>query len=159
MSDLDQMEADVLRRLEMLSEGGTLDLERPSLHRVHPGSTVPPGVREHIEAHLCPDVSLWAYHQHRLNQRRESAVYVRLTAIAEAERDLETSLKRPPSYIEPDSNQNAEDRDEAILRWEGKPAEVAAVFEHCSFSHVRKLRRMHKRKPNDGMPILETVAA
>lgn len=160
MDNLREMEADVLRRLEMLSEGGTLDLERPSLHRVHPGSSSPPGTSEDGGQEGCmrPEVSLWAYHQQRLEERRESSTSVRLTAIAEAEKDLETSKRRPPAYIEPDSEQNSDDRDEAILRWEGKSAEWVAVMENCSFSHVRKLRRLAKRRQSDGTP-LEAIAA
>lgn len=152
IDSLEQMEIDVLRRLEMLSEGGTLDTDRPSLHRVHPGSSAPPGVSEDdgLPAHLRPEVSLWAYHSQRLEERRASSASVRLTAIAEAEKDLETSKRRQPAYIDADSAQNSEDRDEAILRWEGKSAEWVAVMENCSFPHVRKLRRLDKRKQSCG---------
>lgn len=148
---LDDLEVEILRKLELLSEGSTLNLDPNRVHQSRAGSTVPPGVdEEHGESHLRPEMSLWLYHREKLSERRESTTSVRLTAIAEAEKDLETARKRPPAYIEPDSEQNAGDRDEAILRWEGKPAEWVAVMERCSFSHVRKLRRLAKRRPSDG---------
>jgi hypothetical protein len=150
---LDQDELDVLRKLERLSEGGTLDLDRPSLHRVHPGSSVPPGVTDALEADLRPDMSLWAYHANLLRKAREKGSHARHLAIAAAELDYETAIARPPAYIEADSEQNANDRDEAILRWEGKRAEWVAVFENCSFSHVRKLRRLHKMNQSTGVPL------
>lgn len=156
--DLDVIEHQVLNKLEMLSEGGTLNLNKPSLHAVHPGSSAPPGVDEEgLEGAESLLTSLWAFHMIRLEQRRESSYSVRLAAITEAEKDYETAIRRPPTYIDPDSAQNADDRDEAILRWEGKAAEWVAVMEGCSFSHVRKLRRLAKRSPKDGRT-LELVA-
>jgi hypothetical protein len=154
MSDpLEKLETEVLRKLELLSEGGTLNLDRPSLHRVHPGSTVPPGVDENnLEGSARPEVSLLAYHAELLEKARERGFSARLAAIAAAELDLETARKRPPAYIDPDSAQNVLDRDEAILRWVGKRAEWVAVVEKCSFSHVRKLRRLHKMNPATGEP-------
>lgn len=148
---LDDLEVEILRKLEMLSEGSTLNLDPNRVHQSRAGSTVPPGVdEEHGESHLRPEMSLWLYHREKLSERRESTTSVRLTAIAEAEKDVETARKRPPAYIEPDSEQNAGDRDEAILRWEGKPAEWVAVMQGCSFSHVRKLRKMNKMNPATG---------
>lgn len=148
---LDDLEAEILRKLERISEGGVQNLDPNRVHQSRAGSNPPHGVDEDsLEGVLRPEVSLWAYHQEKLANKRESTASVRLTAIAEAERDYETAVKRPPAYIKPDSDQNADDRDEAILRWEGKPAEWVAVMEHCSFSHVRKLRRLAKRRPSDG---------
>lgn len=151
---LDDLEAQILRKLEMLSEGSTLNLNPNRVHQSRAGSSLPPGVdEENGESHLRPELSLWAYHRTRLSERAAASDSVRLTAIAEAERDYFTSVKRPPAFIEPDSTQNAEDRDEAILRWEGKRAEWVAVIENCSFSHVRKLRRIHKLHQATGEPL------
>lgn len=156
---LEILEAEILNKLEMLSEGGTCDLDRPNLHRVHPGSSVPPGVDEDEQmSHLRPEMSLWAYHATRLRERMNSPDSLRLTALAEAEKDYATARKRPPAFIDSDSDQNAADRDEAILRWSGKSAEWVAVFEQCSFSHVRKLRRLHGLNQSTGEPV-ETIAA
>jgi hypothetical protein len=139
---LDTLEAEILNKLEMLSEGGTCDLDRPNLHRVHPGSSVPPGVDEEAqESHLRPEMSLWAYHKGKLAKARTEPFGRRLTAIAEAEVDYENSVKRPLSYISPDSEQNSKDRDDAILRWTGRRPEEVAVFEQCSSSYVRKIRK------------------
>jgi hypothetical protein len=108
---------------------------------------------------LRPEVSLWSYHKQWLEERRNSSYSVRLTAIAEAEKDLETSKRRPPAFVNPDTAEHTEERDEAILRWEGKSAEWVAVFEHCSFSHVRKLRKLHGLCPKDGKSIDKEMAA
>lgn len=156
MEELQRMEADVLRRLELLSEGGTLDYDRPNLHRVHPSATPPPGYSE--SAVLSPRISLAGYHAVLLANACERGTSSRLMAIAAAERDLETARKRPPAYLDPDVDQNVADRDEAILRWTGKRAEWVAVMENCSYGHVRKLRRLHKLKPTDGVPTEEVAA-
>lgn len=156
---LDPLEAEILKKLERLSEGGTLDLERPSLHHVHPGSSVPPGVDEETqESHLSPNMSLWLYHREKLNAGRERGFVWRLTAITQAAKDYQTQLARPPTYIDPDSEKNANDRDEAILRWTGKRPEEVAVWEHCSYSYVRKVRRLHKLNQMTGEPVEELCA-
>lgn len=152
---LDDLELDVLRRLAMLAEGACSAYDRPNLHRAHPGSTPPPG--SDVQGVLSQNVSLATYHQGLMRQAREKGVSALLVAIAAAELDYQTAVRRPPAYIDADSEQNAEDRDEAILRWAGKRAEVVAVFEQCSFSHVRKLRRIHKLKPSDGLPVNEAA--
>jgi hypothetical protein len=138
---LDALEAEVLRKLEMLSEGGTSNLDPNRVHQSPAGSNPPPGITEALQSDLSPEASLWAYHSGQLKRAREKSFATRLTAIARAELDLERQLKRPPSYISPDSEQNAKDRDEAILRWTGRRPEEVAVFEGCSASYVRKIRK------------------
>lgn len=154
MEELQRMEADVLRRLELLSEGGTLDYDRPNLHRVHPSATPPPGYSE--SAVLSPRISLAGYHAVLLANACERGTSSRLMAIAAAEKDYELSLRRPPAYLDADPDVNAHDRDEAILRWVGKRPEEAAVWESCSYSYVRKVRRAHKRDQMTGEPLEET---
>ncbi len=153
---LETLEAEILRKLSMLAEGRASDYSRPNLHRAAPSSTPPPGSNQANNGHLSPLVSLMEYHQAQLIRCRERSLSVRLTAIAEAEHDYHVAKKRPPAYLDPSSEQNADDRDEAILRWEGKRAEWVAVMEGCSFSHVRKLRRLHK-KDKLGEPLEESA--
>lgn len=144
----------VLSRLAKLMNGPALNYDKAQIHRGVAGSSPPPGA-DLIAGHGgdSPDVSLYAYHRKRLEERCKSSVSVRLTAIAQAEHDYETAIKRPPHYLSGDSDENRDQRDEAILRWEGKPAEWVAVMEGCSFSHVRKLRALHKRRPSDGLQV------
>lgn len=150
---LDQLEAIVLQQLAMLQEGRTLDLDRPNLHRAHPGATPPPGTNlRAVGDDSPPDAafSLAEYHKWLLDKARDRGPVARLRAIAEATLDYETSIKRRPAYIDADPDVNSRNRDEAILRWEGKRAEEVAVFERCSFSYVRKLRRKEGLDPRTG---------
>lgn len=151
-NSISTLEKQVLIKLSLLGEGRSLTYDRPNLHRVHPAATPPPGVNETKpgESHLNQTVSLAQYHAYRLDLARGKSVGARLTALAEAERDYETTIKPPPRYIDPDPDQNSQDRDEAILRWEGKRPEWVAVFENCSESHVRKIRKKHDRDPMMG---------
>lgn len=146
-NSLESLENKVLIKLNLLGEGRSLTYDRPNLHRVHPAATPPPGVNETKpgESHMNQTVSLAEYHAHRLDLARGKSTGARLTALAEAERDYETTIKPPPRYIDPDPDQNSQDRNHAILRWEGKRAEWVAVFENCSESHVRKMRRRDNR--------------
>ena len=139
---LDVREWKVLRRLQFIAEGGTLDLDRPLLKRTHPGSSVPPGVDK---GSLSPDTSLYEYHHALLAAKRSASDSVRRAAISAAELDLNTTLNRGPAYISPDSDQNKKDRDDAILRREGERPEEVAVLESCSSSYVRKIRKANNR--------------
>jgi hypothetical protein len=141
----------------MLAEGGTSTLDPNRVHQSSSDSKPPAGV----EAVLGESVSLWVYHQGKLLAAAEKATHVRLRAIAEAERDLEFSLKRPPAYISPDSEQNSKDRDEAILRHTGRRPEEVAVWENCSCSYVRKIRKRAHRDQTWGGSLegFETEAA
>ncbi len=156
---LETLEAEILRKLAFLAEGRASDYSRPNLHRAAPSSTPPPGSNQANNGHLSPLVSLMEYHQAQFIACRQRGRSKRLTAIAEAEHDYHVAKKRPPAYLDPSSDQNAEDRDEAILRWEGKRAEWVAVMEQCSFSHVRKLRRLHKLNQATGKPVESAVAS
>lgn len=156
MGDLDRLENTILKQLAMVGEGATLDYDRPTLHRAHPGSTEPAGA---FSGDLSPQVSLALYHHQKLLGARQKGLSVRLTALAEASRDLETTKHRPPTYNSPDSEQNAQERDQAILTvWAGYRPEWPAVFENCSESYVRKLRRRCKRNPMTG-ELTEEAAA
>ncbi len=145
---LDDLERDILRKLSMLAEGRTSDYTRPNLHRSAPQSTEPPGA---FAGDLSPLVSLMEYHRRQFDRCRQKGLSVRLTALAQASRDVETAKHRQPAYNSPDSEQNAKERDEAILvRWAGYRPEWPAVFEDCSESYVRKLRRRCHREPMTG---------
>jgi hypothetical protein len=135
----------ILAKLEMVAEGTTQDLERPNLHRVHPGSTPPPGAYPGRSKTGPPDpcVSLRAYNEWLL--ARAQTVPERLKALAEAMRDYETAQHPPRTYMSADSAQNKKERDEAILSWEGYRPEWVAVYEHCSESNVRKVRKANQR--------------
>jgi hypothetical protein len=156
--DLEHLETQVLHRLEMLAEGGVTNLDPDRVHQSSTGSKLPPGTGI-AEGVLSQNVSLAAYHHELLVVAREKGLGARLAAIAAAQLDLECQLKRPPAYISPDSSENAKDRDEAILRHEGQRPEWVATFENCSFSYVRKLRKLHKLHPNTGYRIGEDEAA
>ncbi len=148
---LETLEAEILRKLAFLAEGRASDYSRPNLHRAAPSSTPPPGSNQANNGHLSPLVSLMEYHQAQFARCRERGVSVRLTAIAAANKDFETTKHRTPAYNSPDSEQNADERDQAILiRWAGYRPEWPAVFEDCSESYVRKLRRRTKRNPMTG---------
>ena len=100
-----------------------------------------------------------AYHQRRLANARLRGSSVRLRAIVEASYDLDTHKKRPPSYISPDSEQNADERDDAIMRWRGYAPEWPSVYEHCSTAYVCKLRRRRHANPMNGEPLTEALNA
>ncbi len=152
---LDALERDILRKLSMLAEGRTSDYTRPNLHRSAPQSTEPPGA---FAGDLSPLTPLVEYHRQQFDRCRGSGVSVRLTAIARAEHDYHTVKKRPPAYLSPDSEENAEERDRAILDvWEGYRPEWPAVFEDCSEAFVRKLRKRHKRDPMTGEPLFDSI--
>ncbi len=156
MDPLDLLEREILGKLSMLAEGRASQYDRPNLHRSAPGSLEPPGA---FAAPLSPARSLVEYHDRRFMACHDKGLSARLTAIAEAELDYQTAKRRPPAYLDPSSDQNIEDRDEAILRWTGRRAEWVAVMEGCSFSHVRKLRRLHKMNQTTGERIEVEVAA
>ncbi len=155
MDPLELLEREILGKLSMLAEGRASQYDRPNLHRSAPGSLEPPGA---FAGPLSPIRSLVEFHQRKLGASREKGLSARLTAIAEAELDYQTARRRPPAYLDPSSDQNIEDRDEAILRWTGRRAEWVAVMEGCSFSHVRKLRRLHKLNQTTGEALEEAVS-
>jgi hypothetical protein len=115
----------------------------------------PPGVntrrQRRKDEQPDPAVSLLEYHRFRLDRARGRGAVAHLVAITEAEKDAETSVRRPPSYLA-DAAQNAEDRDAAILRWEGRRPEAVAVWEDSTFSNVRRVRMKYKRDPMTGYP-------
>lgn len=153
---LEHLEREILRKLALLAEGRSSDYTRPNLHRSAPASAPPIGA---FASPLSPLVSLLEYHTTQFAKCRERGVSVRLTAIAQANKDFETTVHRAPAYNSPDSEQNAQERDEAILtRWTGYRPEWPAVFEDCSESYVRKLRRRCHRDPMTGELSLESVA-
>src|SRR5262249_38968068 len=132
----------------MLMEGAIFNYDKEAGHGAVFGSRIPPGTGG-LESER-DTISLYAYHKPQLAERKDMADHIPPQAVAEAERDYETFKRRPPAYIDPDSDQNKADRDEAILRWSGKRAEWVAVMEGCSKEHVRKLRKLHKLNPIDG---------
>lgn len=159
-SALDTLESEVIRRLALLAEGRAMDYDRLNLHRVHPGSTPPPGAHGASRGDLRPWLSLSAYHQELMNKAREKGLHARLRAIAEAEADYEMSIKRQPTFDSSLSSQNTEERDTAILvHFEGCRPEWPAAFMRCSASHVEKLRRRNGRDATLGERIVQTEAA
>jgi hypothetical protein len=156
MDTLDELEAQVLAKLELLAEGRSSDYGRPNLHRAHPQSSAPPGA---FEGDLSPMLSLKAYHEELMGKARERGFSARLMAIAQAHADLDGSLKRVPTYNSPDSDQNTNDRDAAILvHFEGCRPEWPAAYMGCSASHVEKLRRKSGRDAILGEHIARTEA-
>lgn len=151
--NLDQLEHQILHGLSLIQEGRSLTYDRPNLHRAHPAATPPPGAQpDRHNPEPDPLVSLLEYHRYRLDQARDRSFSHRLTTLAEAAKDLETSRRRGPRYISPDSAQNSDDRDQAILRWHGKRPEWVAVFESCSASYVRKVRKHNELDQTSGEP-------
>ncbi len=156
MDPLDLLEREILGKLSLLAEGRASQYDRPNLHRSAPGSLEPPGA---FAGDLSPVLSLMTYHQRRFIACRERGVSVRLTAIAQANKDYETTIHRAPAYNSPDSTQNAEERDTAILeRWTGYRPEWPAVFEDCSEAYVRRLRKRCKRDAMTGQLEAEVAA-
>ncbi len=153
---LEGLERDILRKLSMLAEGRVSDYTRPNLHRSAPQSAEPPGA---FAGDLSPLVSLMEYHRRQFDRCRQKGLSVRLTALAQASRDVETAKHRQPAYNSPDSEQNAKERDEAVLTWVGYRPEWPAVFCDCSESYVRKLRRRHHRDPMTGHLLEDFVAS
>ncbi len=152
MDPLDLLEREILGKLSMLAEGRASQYDRPNLHRSAPSSMEPPGT-------FNPHASLAVYHERRFLECQDRGMSVRLTAIAQANLDYETTVHRTPAYNSPDSEQNAQERDDAILtRWIGYRPEWPAVFCDCSESYIRKLRRKHHRNPMDGELTMELVA-
>lgn len=144
---LERAERAILNKLALLAEGGVAPMDKPNLHRSAPESSPPPGFGLGVE-----EVSLALFHQERFVKARESGKqHFRLRVIAEAERDYELATRKRPKYLSPDSDENARDKDESILRWGGKRPEWVAVFEGCSESHVRKLRKRNGRDPKTGL--------
>ena len=154
--ELERLEVEVLRRLSMLSEGATQTLESSICH-LHAESSFPPGFSETLQSDLSPEHSILAFHQRRMSQARQRGASVRLRAIVEASYDLDTHRKRPPSYISPDSDQNADERDDAIMRWRGYAPEWPSVYEHCSTAYVCKLRRQRSANPMTGEPLTKLL--
>ena len=145
--DIERLQRNILGKLVLLAEGGVAPMDKPNLHRSAPESSPPPGAFQPLE-----EVSLALYYEKRFDDVRESKQWVRLKVVAEAERDWELAAHKRPRYLSPDSDENAKNRDEAVLRWEGKRPEWVAVFEGCSESYVRKLRKKAGRDPKTGMP-------
>jgi hypothetical protein len=151
MSDLDALEAEVLRKLEMLSEGATLNLDPNRVHSSRAGSSPPPGTKEDDTGVLSVAVSLMGYHKELMSHARERGISARLMAIARAYADYDASVKRPPTFNSFDSDQNTVDRDAAILvHFEGRRPEWPAAYMDCSASHVEKLRRRSGRDARTG---------
>lgn len=149
---LAQLEEEILSRLSMVAEGRSGDYDRPNLHRVHPGATAPPGRLGD------PLTSLRDYHATLIDRARERGFSAHLMAIAEAQVDLESALRRQPTFNDPDAEQNTADRDAAILvHFEGVRPEWPAAVMKCSASHVEKLRRRNGRDAIRG--IRQEVAA
>ena len=150
---LADLEAEVLRKLSMLAEGSSSAYDRPNLHRSHPQSTPPPGFRADNGV-LSPIRSLMEYHKALLEKARERGLSARLMAIAQAHADYDASVKRVPTFNSPDSAQNTEDRDAAILvHFEGCRPEWPAAYMGCSASHVEKLRKRSGRDAILGEPL------
>lgn len=158
MSDtLDQLEAQVLGKLEFLAEGSSSDYGKPNLHRAHPQSSPPPGAGQN--GALSPMLSLMSYHEALMLQARERGLSARLMAIAKANADYDFSVKRAPTFNSPDSDQNTEDRDAAILvHFEGCRPEWPAAYMGCSASHVEKLRKRSGRDAILGERLERTAA-
>jgi len=144
--DLDLLERDVLRKLELLSEGGTMDLGRLNLHRAHPQGSPPPGFDRAQNGVLSSLVSLMGYHADLMSQARERGLSARLMAIANANADYDSTVKRKLAFNSFDAELNTEDRNTAILvHFEGCRPEWPAAYMGCSTSHVEKLRRRNGR--------------
>lgn len=160
MDTLDQLEHQILLKLEMLAEGRSSEYGKLNVHRAHPSSTPPPGFENGVSA---PLTSLMEFHKEKMLRARERAldgpVSVRLMAIATAFADFDYAVKRPPTFNSPDSDENTEDRDTAILvHFEGSRPEWPAAYMGCSSSHVEKLRRRNHRDAILGEHIARTEA-
>lgn len=138
---LQLLERQILAKLEMLAEGSSSAYDKPNLHRAHPQSKAPPGLRGD-NGHLSPFFSLMEYHRTMMRKAAERGDNARLMAIAEATADYNSAIKRQPTYNTFDAEQNTADRDAAILvHFEGQRPEWPAAVMKCSASHIEKLRR------------------
>lgn len=145
MDTVEQLEGEILNKLGMLAEGRSSAYDRPNLHRSHPQSTPPPGFQP-TNGLPSPLLSLMEYHKELMLKAAERGRSARLMAIAKANADYDYAVKRAPTFNGPDSDQNTEDRDTAILvHFEGVRPEWPAAYMGCSARHVEKLRRRNSR--------------